>query len=182
MKDLCMHITDIVQNSIRAKANSILIMIKESIAEDIVTINIKDNGFGMSEEVVKRVTDPFFTSRTTRRVGLGISLLKYKCEMTEGSFTINSTVNEGSEIIAKMRYSHIDRPIFGNLAKTIILLVSSNPEIDFIYNHKTDSGEYTFDTKEIKETLEGVCINNLSIIKHLSDLIKNNIVDINVGN
>ena len=181
MKDLSMHITDIVQNSIRAEASNILVGINESKKNDIVEICIKDNGFGMSEEVIKKVTDPFFTSRTTRKVGLGISLLKYKCEMTEGKFNIESETGKGTSITATFKYSHLDRPAFGDLSKTIILLVSSNPEIEFIYTHSTDDGSYTFDTNEIKEVLGDTEINNLTIIKHLKELIKNNITEINAS-
>ena len=132
----------------------------------------------MDEATLARVTDPFFTSRTVRKVGLGIPLLKQNAEATGGTLTIASQKGVGTTLEARFSLSHLDRPPLGDLAGTIVILVSANPEIEFIYRHITEKGNYTFDTEEVKEIMEGVPINDPEIVMALRQMIRENIKEI----
>ena len=178
MQTLSDHILDIPQNSIRAQASRVEIDLQENATEDSLVITIKDNGCGMDEATVAKVTDPFFTSRTVRKVGLGIPLFKQNAEATGGNLKIESKTGEGTIIEAKFGLSHWDRPPMGDIAGSIVILVSANPEIDFIYRHSTEKGEYTFDTNEVKEILEGVPLNDPEIVMALRQMIRENIKEI----
>ena len=175
MKDLASHIMDIVQNSIRACAGEIEVYVEESQVDNRLTIRIRDNGCGMSAETVARVRDPFFTSRTVRKVGLGIPLLKQNAERTGGSFSITSREGEGTTVRAEFVLSNWDTPPRGDMGGTVVLLATANPEIEFIYRHITAKGEYVFDTREVKETLGDVPINHLEIVSALQELVRENI-------
>ncbi len=154
MEDLSLHILDIVENSIRAKASRIEIKVIEDIRKDLLTIEIKDNGQGIDEETVKKVLDPFFTTRTTRRVGLGLPLLSQAARESGGDVEIESKVSRGTRVKATFGYSHIDRKPLGNMGATLTTLIAGNPEVDFIYEHKNDELEYRLDTKEIRTRIK----------------------------
>lgn len=171
MKDLSMHIMDIVQNSIAAKATAIKIEIIENMDEDTYTIIIEDNGIGMSREFVSTVTDPYVTTRTTRKIGLGIPLLKQNAERTGGTFSIDSEKGKGTTVKAEFIFMHPDRLPIGDIAGTIVLLCAANPKIAIQYHHVTNSGDYNYDTTEITETLDGISISEPSVIKFLKEMI-----------
>ena len=175
MKDLALHILDILQNSVTAGATLIELEINEDPAKDAYSVKFTDNGKGMDAATVQQVTDPFFTTRTTRKVGLGLPLLKQNAEQSGGSLRIYSTPGNGTEVEAVFGYSHIDRLPTGDIAGTMALTVSSYPAIEFIYTHKTPDGTFKFDTKEIKETLEDVPISNPQVIAFMKDLIRENL-------
>lgn len=174
MKDLSMHVMDILQNSTRAKAKNITLEIIESIKDDTMTILFVDDGCGMDENMVKNVTDPFFTTRTTRKVGLGLPLLKQNAERSGGYMTIESEVGKGTSVKAVFGLTNIDRPPMGDMASTVVFTASANPDIHFIFHYKTDTIDYVFDTDEVNEALEGVPINNPEIIDYLCEMIKEN--------
>ena len=155
MKELSLHILDIVQNSIRAEADRIGISIVEDTAADRFTLSVEDNGKGMTVEQVTKAIDPFFTTRTTRRVGLGLSLLKAATERCAGEFKVTSTPGRGTKVTAVFQRSHWDRAPLGDMAATMITLVASNPELDFSYSHRVDE-QYSFDTAEVRKVL-GMC-------------------------
>lgn len=175
MNDLSLHILDIVQNSISAGASLITIVVDENISGDKLLISVEDNGKGMSEEKVSKLSDPFFTSRTTRKVGLGIPLLKHSAMQSGGDVRITSQEGKGTLVEAWFLHSNIDRPPLGDVANAVILLVSANPDLDFKFIYKYNQEEYIFDTIEIKEVLEGVSLNNPSIIKYLTEMVNENI-------
>ncbi len=175
MNDLSLHILDIVQNSISAGASMITIVVDENISGDKLLISVEDNGKGMSEEKVSKLSDPFFTSRTTRKVGLGIPLLKHSAMQSGGDVKITSQEGKGTLVEAWFLHSNIDRPPLGDVANAVILLVSANPDLDFKFIYKYNQEEYIFDTIEIKEVLEGVSLNNPSIIKYLTEMVNENI-------
>ncbi len=135
MKDISLHVLDIVQNSISAGASFIDIGVFEDTGENSFRVRIGDNGRGMSSEVIQKVTDPYYTSRTTRRVGLGIPLLKQNAEQCEGCLIIESEQGKGTLIEAVFVHDHIDRPSLGDIAGVFVLLISANPEIRFRYAH-----------------------------------------------
>jgi hypothetical protein len=181
MKDLSLHIMDILQNSTRAKASKIELDIIEDTVKNTYTIIFTDNGCGMDEETVKRVIDPFFTTRTVRKVGLGLPLLKQNCEQTGGSLHITSKVNEGTKVEAIFIHDNIDRPTLGDIAGTMVLTVSAYPDIYFIYRHEKDGKSYVFDTEEIKEALDGISIQTPEVIQYLREMITENLREIDVG-
>jgi len=178
MKTLADHILDIVQNSIRASATLIEIMVEEDKNKDICTLRIIDNGCGMSAETLEKATNPFFTTRNTRKVGLGLSLLKQNAEMANGRFNIQSEINKGTEVEATFQYSHFDRPELGEVWDTYYLTVLSNKNVEVIYDHKTNKGSFKISSTEIRNSTEGVSLQQTEIREAITDLIKNNIIDI----
>lgn len=178
MKDLASHVMDIVQNSIRAGAMRIEITACEDHGKDSFVIEIQDNGTGMDKAMLAKVRDPFFTSRTVRKVGLGIPLLQQNAERTNGQVNISSCKGKGTTIYASFGHAHLDRPPLGNMAETISLLVGSNPDIYFIYKHTTDYGSYHFDTEEVKKILDGVPLNHPDIILAIQDMVRENLKEI----
>jgi hypothetical protein len=180
MRDLSMHILDIIQNSVRANASQVELDIIENKETDQYTIIIKDDGDGMDEDTLNRVIDPFFTTRTSRKVGLGLSLLKQNAERTGGHMEISSQLGVGTETIAVFSLSNIDRPVLGDIEGSMIVLIGANPMLRFIYRHKTDTGKYAIDTDEIKEVLDGVAINDIEILNYIKEMIKENLKSIKI--
>jgi anti-sigma regulatory factor (Ser/Thr protein kinase) len=178
MKDLALHILDILQNSVTAGATLVKVEIDEIPDNDQYLVKFIDNGKGMDAEMVKQVTDPFFTTRTTRKVGLGLPLLKQNAERTGGSMKIKSEPGKGTEVDVLFVYSHIDRLPTGDIPGTLALTASSYPAIDFNYTHTTPYGTFIFNTAEIKETLGDLPINNPQVIAFMKDLISDNLKEI----
>jgi hypothetical protein len=178
MKELALNILDIVQNSIRAKADVISISVRESVVNDVYEIDIKDNGTGIPEETVKKVTDPFVTTRRTRKTGLGLPLLKYHAELTGGSLEIKSKPGEGTEIMARFSNSHIDRQPMGDISGVITILLASENDIDFIYHHRTDSGEYSFSSYETRNILETGNFQEAELLRDIRSIIDENLREI----
>ncbi|MFZ5965945.1 MAG: ATP-binding protein [Bacillota bacterium] len=169
MNELSLHILDIVQNSISANATWIEITITEDEEKDLLLICIEDNGKGMTIDFLNKVTDPFVTSRNTRKVGLGISLFKAAAEQCDGSFNIESQLGQGTKVTAKFKRSHIDRAPLGNIADTMITIIMSNAAIDYKYSHTYNDKVFVFNTQEIRNILGDVPLDNLDVI----DWIKN---------
>lgn len=160
MRELSLNVMDIAQNSISAGASLITIEVDESVLEDRLSISVTDNGRGMTPEQVERVVDPFYTTRTTRSVGLGVPLFKMEAEMTGGSFTISSEVGKGTALTAVFKPSSVDMIPLGDIAGTIQLLISCNPNLDFVYlrKYRDASGEkreFCLQTQELREALGG---------------------------
>jgi anti-sigma regulatory factor (Ser/Thr protein kinase) len=149
MEDLSLHILDIAENSIMASAGRIEISIDEDEARDLLTLEISDDGRGMDEEALKKALDPFFTTRTTRRVGLGLALLAQAARESGGKLDISSRPNEGTRVRATFRLSHPDCKPMGDIAETIQTLVLSHREIHFLFEHKTNGSIHRFDSREI---------------------------------
>ncbi len=160
MEDLSLHILDIVENSVAARADKIEIRITEDKEKDLLSVEVIDNGIGMDNEMVKKALDPFYTTRTVRRFGFGLPLLSEAAKAANGKLSIESKKGKGTRIKAYFQYSHIDRQPLGDIAKTIITLVIGNPEIDLIYVHKKNSHKYSFDTRKIKQRLKETPINS----------------------
>ncbi|MEE0944928.1 MAG: ATP-binding protein [Clostridia bacterium] len=174
MEELSLNILDIVQNSIAARAELIEVEIVEDTKADTLTITITDNGCGMSEEMVKNVTDPFTTGRKTRRVGLGIPLFKLAAELTGGGLEIESELGKGTRIIARFGLSHIDRQPLGDIASTMHQLIIMNENVDFLYVHKVNDNEFKFDTREVKEILGGVSLAEHEVMVWLLEYLNEN--------
>jgi len=175
MQELSLNVLDIAQNSVRAQAKNITVEIIEDAAADLLTIKIEDDGCGMTEDQVARVTDPFFTTRTTRRVGLGIPFFKMAAEMCDGSFSIDSTVGKGTTVKAEFGYSHIDRMPLGDIAATMSLLICANEEINIRYLHRVNGEEFDISTAVFKEILQGVPLANPEISRFIGDFLEENV-------
>jgi signal transduction histidine kinase len=148
MEDLSLHILDIAENSISASAKRIEIRIDEDEANDLLTVEIRDDGKGMDEQAVQKVFDPFFTTRTTRRVGLGLPLLAQATRESDGKIELNSGPGDGTTVKATFRFGHPDRKPVGDIHQTLQTLVAGHPGIDFLYEHNKNGSVYRFDTRE----------------------------------
>ncbi len=175
MKELSLHILDIVQNSTKAEASDVSIVILEDIPGNRFEICIRDNGRGIKQDLLATITDPFSTSRTTRKVGMGLSLLQFAAELCHGSMTIESEEGKGTSVIAQFEHQHIDRMPLGDIASTIISLIIGNPTVDFRYTHQVNEHTFEFNTHEIKEQLEGVPITDVSVINFLREYLQSHI-------
>lgn len=153
MRELSLHVLDIAQNSISAGAALIKISVDEDMQSDSLTLCIADNGRGMTEEQAARVSDPFYTTRTTRKVGLGVPLFRMAAEMTGGDFSVKSQPGMGTTVTARFVTSSIDMIPLGDVNSTVSLLIRCNPEIDFIFRRSFNGNSFTLDTRELKATL-----------------------------
>ena len=181
MTEISLNVLDVAQNSVRAKASLIEISCEADTKADILTIVIKDNGCGMSEEQVARVIDPFFTTRTTRKVGLGVSFFKLAAESTGGSFEISSQLGIGTVVKATFGLSHIDRMPLGDMSGTMHMLITFNTEIDFIYTYRIDEREFTLDTKGFREILGDVPFNTPEISDYIKEFLAENTKEVSAG-
>lgn len=154
MRELSLNVLDIAQNSIVAAATLVTIEVTE--AEGMLVIRIGDNGRGMTAEQLECIRDPFYTTRTTRRVGMGIPLFRMAAEMADGSLTIESEVGIGTTVTASFRLDHIDRMPLGDIVGTMETLIQLNPTIDFVYRHTVGEQSFEQDTRALREILGDV--------------------------
>jgi anti-sigma regulatory factor (Ser/Thr protein kinase) len=174
MDEIASHIIDIVANSVTAKATCITVEITQDTEKNLLSLHIKDDGVGMDEETVKKVLDPFYTTKIGKKVGLGVPLLKGTAETTGGTFHLSSDIGKGTEIFASFDLNHPDLPPLGNLSDTMLVLVVGNPDTDFYFQIRSNSREFILDTKEMKHLLDGVPINHPDVITFLSKYIDEN--------
>ena len=172
MKDISLHILDIAQNSVAAGATRIAIRITDNASEDSFVLEIEDNGSGIPRDLLEKVLDPFFTSRTTRNVGLGLSLLAQSARDTGGDVSVESEEGAGTRVRARFRPSHIDMKPLGNIADTLLVLIAANPMIDFFFSYDKPSERYVLDTREIKAQLEEVPITSPDVLLLLKDELR----------
>lgn len=157
MKELSLNVLDIAKNSVKAKASLISITLEQK--GNLLTLTIADNGCGMKPEILEGVINPFYTTRTTRKVGMGIPLLKMAAEQTGGGVTIQSRHEDdhpdthGTEVVATFYTDHIDFTPIGDLVSTMETLIMGSPNIDFVFAHRTDAVEVELDTREVREVL-----------------------------
>lgn len=178
MKELSLHVLDLMENSLTANSKDVYLTIEDSLKDNKYSFTIVDNGKGMSPEFLAKVTDPYTTTRTTRKVGLGLPLIKMNTENAGGGMSIESKVGEGTTLKFWFQHDHLDRPPLGDIEGTIVMLCSQHEDIHIVYTHKTDEGEFVFDTNEVKEALGGATMNDLSVIRFLKEMIKENLEEI----
>ncbi|MDD2495791.1 MAG: ATP-binding protein [Tissierellia bacterium] len=178
MKELSMHILDIVMNSVKAEASLIEIEIEDSIKNNIIRIIIKDNGRGMSEETLNNVTNPFYTTRNTRKVGLGLPMLKEACERCNGNFKIVSEFGKGTMVESFFERNNIDRAPLGSMGVTMMTIINSLDDCELIYNHKTDKNSFQLSTAKIKEILDGIDIKSNDIMLWIKEYVDENIKEL----
>ena len=187
MRELSLNVMDIAQNSISAGASLITITVVEDQPGDTLSISVEDNGKGMSEETVKKVIDPFYTTRTTRSVGLGVPLFKMEAEMTGGSFTIRSQLGVGTNLIDVFRPSSVDMIPLGDINGTVQLLISCNPQLDFIFHRVllTDRGErreFALKTEELRQVLgEDVPLDTPDVVLWIKEYLAEQTAELTQG-
>ena len=167
LRELSLHVLDLVENSLNAGASLVRILVAEDTPSDRLTIQVVDNGRGMDSEMLSRATDPFFTTRTTRRVGLGLPFLKQAAEMCNGTFVMDSALGVGTTVTAIFQQSHIDRMPLGDVGGTLLTLIIGNPQVDFEYTHVVNGGIMRFDTRPIRAELGDVAFSEPEVIAYL---------------
>lgn len=181
MRELSLHILDLAQNSLTAGASRLDIIVEIDHKKDLVAITLSDDGKGMTPDFLKTVTSPFTTTRTTRKVGLGIPMFKENAELTGGTFSIESTVGVGTKMRAGFVLSSIDRPPLGDLAATMISLVVSNPEFHFHLGYLVDGQSFSFDTEEIRAVLGPVPLDSPEVVSWMKDYLEEGIESLHGG-
>lgn len=172
MLELAAHILDIAENSIRAEATLIEININEDTVNDSLSIEIIDDGQGMNPEEIKKALDPFYTTKTVRRIGLGLPLLADAAQRTGGYFNLKSQEGKGTAVQASFGLNHIDRQPMGDIISTLIILIAGNSDVDFIYRHKCDNRQFELDTRIIRKEIEDIPMNNPEILKYIREVLE----------
>lgn len=175
MRELSLHLLDIAENSVNARAKNVEIVVSEDSRTDRLHMTIADDGVGMDAETAARVTDPFVTSRTTRKVGLGLPFLKMAAESCSGFLALQSQKGVGTRVEVEFQRSHIDRMPLGDLASTILNLVIGFPHIHWTFTYRGNDGEFVFDDAAIKAELDGVPLSEPSVISFLREMINEGI-------
>lgn len=178
MKCLADHILDIVQNSLAAKATLIEIIVEENKSDDFCRVKIADNGCGMGEDELKQAANPFFTSRKTRKVGLGLPLLKQNAEQSEGKFSMKSEKGKGTEVEAIFRLNNIDKPPLGEIWDIFYLTMLGNENVDLVLDYRTEKGNFRISSNEIREATGNVSLQSGEIREAITELIRNNIKEL----
>ena len=176
-----MHILDIVQNSVVAQATNIEIKIEVDKKNDYLALFVNDNGKGMSPEFLQQVTDPYTTTRTTRKVGLDIPLLKQNAERAGGNMQIESFLGQGTTLKATLNPNNMDCLPMGDIAGVVSMLICSYPETNFLFSYKRVSEEFSISTGYIVEALDGVPVNNPSVYPLVKELLSSNLDELQIS-
>ncbi len=175
MKELSLHILDIAENSVSANAKTVSIEVEENSKKNLLSIIITDDGKGMDVDMLAKVTDPFTTTRTTRKVGLGIPFLKEAAEACNGHLTIESIPNKGTRLEATFQLDHIDRMPMGSIETTFLNLLIGFPDVHWKFKYKIDEKEFFFDSEPIRKALNGIPYTDPIVLSYLRELIENGI-------
>ena len=180
MREIALHLLDIAENSVAAGSRNICMDVAEDLKSDLLRVSVRDDGRGMDAETAKRVLDPFYTTRTTRKVGLGIPLLKLAAEQSEGGLTLETESGKGTRIEASFRHSHIDRMPLGDVGTTFLTLLISYPHIHWVFNYQMttkDGSTKTFelDDEEIKSVLGDTPLTEPDVLKIIRGMIEEGI-------
>ena len=165
MRELSLNILDIAQNSLSAGAGLVTLTVDEDSGADSLTLRVEDDGRGMDADTLQRVRDPFYTTRTTRKVGMGIPLFRMAAEMTGGSLDIVSEPGKGTAVTASFSLSHIDRMPLGDMAGTVTALIRLNPGVDFVYRHTVDGRSFEMDTRALRAPLGDVPLSEPDVME-----------------
>lgn len=178
MTEISLNILDVAENSVKAGASLTEIAVTANVKANALTVTIRDNGCGMTPEQVNRVTDPFYTTRTTRKVGLGVPFFKEAAEQTGGSFCITSAPGVGTTVTAVFVLNSIDRMPLGDICATLHTLITMHPEQDFLFTYRVNENFFTLDTRQFKEILEGVALNTPEVSAYLRDYLRENTAEV----
>jgi hypothetical protein len=180
VRELSLHILDVLENSIEAGATHIELLIEEDLSRDILRIVVKDDGRGMSEEFAHQVLDPFITTRCTRHVGLGLPLFAAAAERCNGAFSIESEPGVGTTVAAVFQHSHMDRAPLGDMSTSLMAAVLSQRAVDIRYKHTVDDRVFELDTEEIRSELGSVPLSHPSVRQWLESLLAEGIASLRV--
>lgn len=172
MRDLAMHLLDLVQNSIEAGAKQVELILCENKSANLFTLTVRDNGRGMTEEKIRQVLDPFVTTRITRKVGLGLPLMDMSTRQCGGSLTIESEVGKGTTVTASYPFDHLDRPPLGNIEQTVRTLLVANPELDFRFEHQVEDKKFVLATQDIVAILGNIPLTQPEVLLWLDEYIE----------
>lgn len=181
MKELSLNVLDVAENSVKAKASLVEIMLTEN--DNKLTLVIRDDGCGMTKEILAGVTDPFYTTRTTRKIGLGLPLLKMAAEQTGGNMTVDSVsetddeINHGTTVTAVFNTDHIDFTPLGDIVATVVTLIQGHPDYDFLFLHSKGGKEVRLDTRELRLILEDIPLDSYDVIKWIEENLKEQYLD-----
>ena len=178
MTEISLNILDIAENSVKAGAKLAEISVEADSAANRLSVVIRDNGCGMSAAQLQSVTDPFYTTRTTRKVGLGIPFFKESAELAGGSFEISSVVGVGPTVKAEYQLDHIDRMPLGDLAATVHILITMHSETDFLFRYRVDDQSFALDTRELREILGNISFQEPEISNYIRDYLKEHIASV----
>ena len=183
MREIALHLLDIAENSAAAESKNISVHVQEDLVHDRLMASVIDDGRGMDAATVEQVQDPFYTTRTTRSVGLGIPLLKLAAEQAEGSFSLESEPGKGTWVEAEFRHSHIDRMPLGDLSATFLTLLISHPQIDWTFLYRvtsgnTDSREFLFESADLKRELGDISLTEPEVLTFLRSLFEEGIEEV----
>lgn len=175
MRELSLHILDLVENSLEAGATRVEIEIQEDHKEDSFCFQVRDNGFGMDAQTLDHAADAFYTKRCTRKFGFGLPLLKAACERCQGGLVLESEPGKGTTVTATFRDSHWDRAPLGDIATTIFLVLAGRPDVQLHYRHRVDGRSFEFSSEEVKRRLGPVPLNHVVVLDWLKGYLKENI-------
>ena len=181
MKELSLHILDVAENGISAGADIVRVEVDEACAENRFTIIIADNGRGISDDILSDVANPFYTTRTTRRVGLGLSLLESAARRCGGSMRIESAPGKGTRITAEFKYDHIDRAPLGDIVGTMTTLIMGNPDVDFEYCHQINGKQFSVNTRDVKEESGSRFVTDAAVFQLLYKKLHNGLNQLKSG-
>jgi anti-sigma regulatory factor (Ser/Thr protein kinase) len=179
MTEISLNILDVAENSVKANASLIKIEVEADYLHNLLTLSIADNGCGMSKEQTEKVTDPFYTTRTTRKVGLGIPFLKGAAEAAEGTFSIESEKGKGTKVVATFKLDSIDRMPLGDICATMHTLITMHEDIDFLFVYGVGDDSFSLDTREFREILGEVSFKEPEVSNYIRDYLKENIIAVN---
>ena len=181
MPEISLNVLDVAENSTRAGASLVTITVEADTAKDTLTIVIDDDGCGMTPEQVQHVTDPFFTTRKTRRVGLGVPFFKLAAEMSGGSFDIRSEPGKGTTVTAVFGLSHVDRMPLGDMTSTMHSLITMHEDTAFLYRYTYDGDSFELSTAEMREILGDVSFNEPEISQNIREYLNENEAEVTRG-
>ncbi len=181
MLELSLHVLDIAENSTRAEARHVFITIRENPEENRLTLEIRDDGAGMTEEDLAKALDPFYTTKKVRRVGLGLPMLAEAAGKTGGGLTLDSRPGEGTRVRVTFGLAHIDRQPLGDIAGTLVTLITGHPKIEFIYRHERERRSFLLDTREIREEIGDIPINHPEILAWIRLQVEEGLTEIEAG-
>lgn len=178
MKTLAHHLLDIAENAFDAGSTRISVRITECLSRDLYMLSVLDNGRGMNQQTIKRVIDPFYTTRTTRKVGLGIPLFRQSALSSGGTFHLFSTPGRGTCIGASFVHRHVDRPPAGDLSGVVSLLAGRDAGVHFVYQHHTTEGKFTLDSKEVSDALGGIPLSHTKVKPVIKEMVGENLISL----
>jgi anti-sigma regulatory factor (Ser/Thr protein kinase) len=178
VREISLHVMDIVENGVAAGAKEVQISVVEDTKKNRLRIAVKDDGRGIPEHRLDQVLDPFYTTKTARRVGLGLSLFREAARRCDGEFELHSKEGEGTEVIASFRLDHLDLAPLGDMASSMTSLIMGNPEVDFVYTHERNGRSFQVDTRELRKELEGIPITHPEVLKTIGHSIRESLEEI----